>query len=182
MERNYCWGTILPRGFRGIINSLKKSMCKILLIKTKQNPYQCSADFTTKVASRTGRCHGVPSQAQEQLPTRVPGLAGSCERGGDSRRGRREVAPPVPRKGQLWRLWAVRKCCDTELWEEGQGWRGQQSPQESWGSARPPPLLWGQDNVTNPTQHRGARVGTELPPPGTAPRRHEELAVPTPGL
>lgn len=98
MERNYCWGTILPRGFKGIINSLKKFMCKILLIKTKRNPYQCSADSTNKVTPRTGRCRGhrASSHAQEQPPTRVLGPAGSWDQGADRRRGRREAAPPAP--------------------------------------------------------------------------------------
>lgn len=121
MERNYCWGTILPRVFRGIINSLKKSMCKILLIKTKQNPYQCSADSTNKVTSRTGRCHGhgAPRQAQEQLPGVLWGWLGAGSTGGD--RSRTGVAAPAPRGAALGAL-TVWKCWDRswggETWAE----------------------------------------------------------------
>lgn len=165
MERNYCWGTILPRVFRGIINSLKKFMCKILLIKTKPNPYQCSADFTNKVTSRTGRCrgHAAASHAQEQPPTWVLGLAGSCDHGALAAEGAGGRWHLQSLEGQLWRLWTVRKCWGRSCGRSDQGGEGSKDLGRA-GSAQAPPLLWGQDSVTNPTQHGVPGVGTELPP------------------
>lgn len=70
MEENYCWGNNPILGFQGDIKSLKKSMCKILLIKTEQNSHQCSLDFVDKVSSRARRCHSC-GQKPRVLPARL---------------------------------------------------------------------------------------------------------------
>lgn len=111
MERNYCWGTILPRGFQGwgIINSLKKSMCKILLIKTKQNPYQCSADLPTK--SLPGQDDAMEGSEQP------PAGAGSCGHGVLPGAGAGRGWHLQGLEGQLWSCDSL-EVLGLELWEE----------------------------------------------------------------
>lgn len=69
-RRTIAGGTILFWVFKEIIKSLKKSMCKILLIKTEQNSHRRSSDFTNKVGSRAGRCHSC-GQKPRVLPARL---------------------------------------------------------------------------------------------------------------
>lgn len=171
MERNYCWGTILLRVFRGIINSLKKSMCKILLIKTKQNPYQCSADFTNKVTSRTGRCHGhgASSQAQHQPPTRVLGLAGGCGQGGWQEQGQGGSSSPL--RGSSG------GCDSLKCWDRSCGRRGLgRESSKDLGRAGPQPSHphCSGDGTVSPRPPQGTQCGPRAATPWHSPMRSSQ--------
>lgn len=90
-KRTIAGGTILFQVFKETINSLKKSMCKILLIKTKQNSYQCSLDFTNKVGSRTGdaTAAGGPFQRSSGTPSHACSWTGWEQRDRSERYRRR---------------------------------------------------------------------------------------------
>lgn len=146
-RRTIAGGTILAQVSKEIINRLKKSMCKILLIKTKQNSYQRSFDFTNKVGSRTGRCCGRRARA---LPARSNSLRTCSWISGSSGTTRllgTEGGGTSDPSGVTWRPRSPRtnaaRMGDTVSYPGGER---RHRPQEV--SAWPPRLLWGQDTAS----------------------------------